>query len=125
MKKVSAPEKAQGEMKTTYTDGIAVIDPESDKLEGKQEDYGLWEEVEQALSSGADRIILDLSVLKWANSTGIGILVSAWTMAQKEKAELVVVINSTRLEDIFKVTNLKLILKMFATLDEAMGYFRG
>ena len=70
------------------------------------------------------KIILDLSKLQWSNSTGIGILVSAWTMAQKEEAELVLVNSSERLDNIFKVTNLKFIMKIFETVDEALIYLK-
>ena len=45
-------------------------------------------------------------------------------MAQKEKAELVVVNDSERLDNIFKVTNLKYIMKIFKTVDEAVVYLK-
>ncbi|MCU0639603.1 MAG: STAS domain-containing protein [Candidatus Krumholzibacteria bacterium] len=108
-------------IETVRLGDIAVIDMGSRKLSGEKEDYLLWKEVETVLASGVKKIVLDLSRVKWSNSTGIGIMISAWTMAQKEKSELVVVVNSKRLSDIFKVTNLKLILRMYDTLDEALA----
>jgi anti-anti-sigma regulatory factor len=45
-------------------------------------------------------------------------------MAQKEEAELVVVNSSARLDNIFKVTNLTFIMKIFETVDEAIGYLK-
>ncbi len=110
-----------GAIEIRHVGDIAVIDMGSRKLSGEKDDYLLWEEVKTILAAGTKKIVLDLSEVRWSNSTGIGIMISAWTMAQKEKAELVVVINSKRLSDIFKVTNLKLILKMYETLDEAVG----
>ena len=107
-----------------YVDDIAVIDLGDRRFVGEEEDYKLWEEVEKVLRSGNKKIVLDLSQIKWSNSTGIGILVSAWTMAMKYKAELVLVNSSPRLENIFKVTNLKYIMKIFAPLDEAVSYLR-
>jgi anti-sigma B factor antagonist len=111
-------------MKTGFIDGIAVIDLGDRKLVGEHDDYDLWSEVEKLLQDENKKIILDLSSLQWSNSTGIGILVSAWTMAQKEEAELVVVNNSPRLDNIFKVTNLKYIMKIFETVDEAVVYLK-
>lgn len=110
-------------IKTEYVRDIAVIEVGDRKLIGEKEDYQLWEEVSKVLASGTKKIILDLSGLKWSNSTGIGIMISAWTMAQKEDAELVIVISSQRLEDIFKVTNLKLILRVFESLEAALEGF--
>jgi len=107
-----------------YMDDIAVIDLGERRLVGEQDDYDLWKEIERILHGGTKKIVLDLSKIKWTNSTGIGILVSSWTMATKEKAELVLVNDSPRLENIFKVTNLKYIMKIFATLDEALAYLR-
>lgn len=107
-----------------FLDDIAVIDLGERRLVGEQDEYDLWKEVERILREGAKKIVLDLSEIRWTNSTGIGILVSSWTMATREKAELVVVSNSPRLENIFKVTNLTYIMKVFATLDEAVEYLR-
>jgi anti-sigma B factor antagonist len=111
-------------MKTALIDGIAVIDLGERKLVGEHNDYDLWGEIENLLRNDNKKIILDLSKLQWSNSTGIGILVSAWTMAQKEEAELVVVNSSERLDNIFKVTNLKFIMKIFETVDEALVYLK-
>ena len=108
------------EITTRYENDIAIIDTGSRKLVGEKEDYELWTHVEEVLDGGCRKIILDLSGLKWSNSTGIGIMISAWTMAQKEKAELVVVMSSQRLEDIFKVTNLNLIMRTFESVSEAV-----
>lgn len=110
--------------KAEYIDDIAVIDLGERRLVGEQEDYELWSEIERVLKEGRRKIVLDLSRIKWSNSTGIGILVSSWTMATKEKAELVVVSSSARMENIFKVTNLTFIMKIFPTLDEATAYLR-
>jgi anti-sigma B factor antagonist len=101
-----------GKIKTSFIDDIAVID------------LGERSEVENLLKADKKKIILDLSRLQWSNSTGIGILVSAWTMAQKEEAELVLVNSSARLDNIFKVTNLKFIMKIFETVDEALVYLK-
>ena len=113
-----------GKIETAFIDGIAVIDLGERKLVGEHDDYDLWSEVENLLGEDKKKIILDLSRLQWSNSTGIGILVSAWTMAQKEEAELVVVNSAARLDNIFKVTNLKFIRKIFETVDEAVIYLK-
>jgi anti-sigma B factor antagonist len=113
-----------GKIETAFVDGIAIIDLGERKLVGEHDDYDLWGEVEHLLKEKNNKIILDLSRLQWSNSTGIGILVSAWTMAQKEEAELVVVNSSARLDNIFKVTNLKFIMKIFETVDEAIVYLK-
>jgi len=111
-------------IETAFIDGIAVIDLGERKLVGEHDDYDLWGVVETLLSEDKKKIILDLSKLQWSNSTGIGILVSAWTMAQKEEAELVVVNSAARLDNIFRVTNLKYIMKIFETVDEAVIYLK-
>lgn len=111
-------------IETVFIDGIAVIDLGERKLVGEHDDYDLWGVVETLLGEDKKKIILDLSKLQWSNSTGIGILVSAWTMAQKEEAELVVVNSAARLDNIFRVTNLKYIMKIFETVDEAVIYLK-
>lgn len=107
-----------------HRDGIAVIDLGERKLIGEGDDYELWDEIKHEVEEKVSKIVLDLSGIKWTNSTGIGIIISAWTMAQKEGAELVLVNSSSRLDNIFKVTNLTYIMKVFGTVGEALDYLR-
>ena len=107
-----------------HRDGIAIIDLGERKLIGEGDDYELWDEIKRELEESVRKIVLDLSSIKWTNSTGIGIIISAWTMAQKEGAELVLVNSSSRLDNIFKVTNLTYIMRVFGTVGEAVEHFR-
>lgn len=109
-------------IKTEIREGITVITWNSDKLTGGPEILKLKDEVSDILDEDVKKIIIDFSQVKLSNSTGLGTLLSAWTIAGKHNAELVVVLGSDRIENIFHVTNLDSIMKIFRSLDDAISY---
>lgn len=110
-------------LKTKIREGITIITWDSDKLMGGPEVLKLKDEVGNVLDEDVKKIIVDFSQVTLSNSTGLGTLLSAWTIAGKYKAELVVVLGSDRIENIFHVTNLDSIMKIFRSLDDAVSYY--
>jgi anti-sigma B factor antagonist len=111
------------DIKTEVRDGISIITWGSDRLMGGPEVLELKDTVTKVLDGGARRVIVDFSQVTLSNSTGLGTLLSAWTIASKHDAELIVVLGSDRIENIFHVTNLDSIMKIFRSLDDAITSF--
>lgn len=111
------------EIKTEIREGIAIITWGSDKLIGGPEILKLRDAVAKSIDNGAMKIIVDFFHVTLSNSTGLGALLSAWTIAGQHEAELIVVLGSDRIENIFHVTNLDSIMKIFRSLDDAMKFF--
>ncbi|UCH90034.1 MAG: STAS domain-containing protein [Thermoplasmata archaeon] len=109
--------------KTEIRNDVAVISWGGERLIGEPDNYELRDEVKNAVEQGIKKIIFDFSAIKWTNSTGLGILVSAWKIAVTNGAELVVVIDSDRFDNIFKVTNLKAIMNTYRSIDDAVKYY--
>ncbi|UCF04389.1 MAG: STAS domain-containing protein [bacterium] len=112
-----------GTVKTEIQNDIAVISWESRELLGGLESIALKDEVRDVLEQGIRKIVIDLSKLTNSNSTGLGILLHSWNMAFKDTAQLVVVLSSKRVKQIFNVTKLNTIMKSFKSVDDAITYY--
>lgn len=110
-------------LKVHIKNDIAVIEWNAEKLIGGPENLKLAEAVKNVIGQSIKKIIFNFSKVKWTDSTGLGILVSAWKIAVSNNAELVVVFDSERFENIFRVTNLKAIMKTYRSIDDAMKHY--
>jgi anti-sigma B factor antagonist len=63
------------------------------------------------------------SEVNWINSTGLGLLVSAYTTLQKNGGTLKICEVSERIDNILNVTQLKLVFETFESCDEALASF--
>lgn len=113
-----------GEARTEVIGDIAVITWITDRLTGDPDGVRLREEVGSVLDRGIDRIVVDISHIRWSDSSGLGILISSWVLARERKAELVVVLGSERINSLFGVTNLDAIMGTYHSLEAAMGHFQ-
>jgi hypothetical protein len=62
--------------------------------------------ISACLAAGVEGVMLDLSKLKWINSTGLGILVSLYTLTVREGGRMAVVLSSPRILNVLKMTRL-------------------
>ena len=74
------------------------------------------------LAEGQKKVIVNLSKTPWANSQGIGMLISAHTSFANAGGELVLSNVTDRIHDILTVTRLLLIFKSFENVDEALKH---
>lgn len=65
------------------------------------------------------RLVFDLSALEYADSSGIGMLVSCLTKVKKAGGELRVAGVNPRIQRIFKMTGVDSLMSMYPTLAEA------
>lgn len=85
----------------------------------------LKEAVTQALAeSSADRVVLDLSEVSFMDSSGLAALVHAHKAAEEQRTSLVVSSPTSRLSRILDLTGLDRVLRVTATVDEALEVTR-
>lgn len=95
----------------------------SGKLVGGS-DAGLFKKVvRQLIDKGDKRVVADMGNVKWINSTGIGILMTACTTLRKNGGDLKLMRVSDRIESILYVTKLNLIFECFEDEKEAVRSF--
>ena len=83
----------------------------------------MGEAIKELVNEGAVDIVLNLSRVKWINSTGLGLMVSAYTSLVKQGGRMKIAEVSDRIDNILHVTQLELIFETFEKEDEAIASF--
>jgi anti-sigma B factor antagonist len=117
-----ADEEATLKIKERTKDDVTVLDI-SGKIMGG-EDFELFNStIKGLIAQGKVDIILNLSKVKWINSTGLGLLVSAYTTLVKNGGRMKIAEVSDRIDNILHVTQLELIFETFEKEEEALASF--
>jgi anti-sigma B factor antagonist len=93
------------------------------ELLGIPDQVELREKVSALVSKGTTRIIVDLGGLTHINSCGLGALVCLLTTARKNNGDVVLVGMKKEVRDLFNITWLEKIFRIYPTLEGAIaGY---
>lgn len=88
------------------------------------DDFDLFRStIEGLVEEGHVDILLNMSKVKWINSTGLGLLVSAYTSLVKNGGRMKIAEVSDRIDNILHVTQLELIFETYTDEDEAIASF--
>lgn len=89
------------------------------KILGGAESDGLRSELDRCLAQGCARLLVDLSLVPWMNSAGLGILLSAYSRAKERGGRVAFCGVGERVRGILKTTKLLTVLDVFD--DEESG----
>lgn len=103
-------------------DGVVILDLRG-KLMGGPDADAFKNTIHKLLEKGDKRVIVNLHNIDWINSTGVGILISAYTMMRRGGGDLKLLHVSDKIRSILYVTKLNLIFKCFDNEDEAVSSF--
>lgn len=88
------------------------------------DDFDLFDgTIKSMVSEGKIDILLNMSKVKWINSTGLGLMVSAYTSLVKNGGRMKVCEVSDRIDNILQVTQLGLVFESFDKEDDALASF--
>jgi anti-anti-sigma factor len=90
-------------------------------IEGRQPRFR--EVVEDLLRAGRIKIIVVYADVEYQDSTGNGDIVSAYTKTRNAGGELVLAGLRGKVEDLFSITRLKTIFRVFSEVSDALAYF--
>jgi anti-sigma B factor antagonist len=79
--------------------------------------------IQDAVAQGMDKVVIDLVEVSWMNSTGLGILMSLYSIISKAGGKTALANPSSKISNILKVTKLDRQLSIGQSLDEAIGFF--
>nr|MEE4268551.1 STAS domain-containing protein [Candidatus Krumholzibacteria bacterium] len=96
----------------------------SGKIMGGPDHEKFQNEIKTLIAEGHVDILLNLEKVNWVNSTGLGILVSAFHTLKKNGGQLKICNVSDRIDNILNVTQLKLVFETFEGMDEALASFQ-
>jgi anti-sigma B factor antagonist len=111
---MAVKEKIQGDV------AILVI---SGKLMGGEETKEVHEKVKSLLADGLKKIVIDLSKVKWLNSSGLGILISCLTSITNGGGKLKIAGATEKVNSLLMITKLITVFDSYESADRAVATF--
>ncbi|MCB0510845.1 MAG: STAS domain-containing protein [Chitinophagales bacterium] len=91
----------------------------SGNLLGEKDSVPIVESVSVSLSQNSNRFIVDLSNLKYINSTGLSVLITILTKSRNAGGEMVLVNLPAQLVNLLQITKLSEVFPQAASIEEA------
>lgn len=93
-------------------------------LMGEPDTTDVREKIYSLLQDEVRKIVLDLSKVKWVNSTGLGTLISVMTSVKNKDGDLRLAHVTEKLESLFMITQLIKVFKTYESVDRAVASFK-
>ena len=91
----------------------------SGKLMGGPETQQLHDHIKGLIADNVNKVIINLSKVKWMNSSGLGILIGAVTVLKNSNGILCLINVSDRIKNLLKITKLDTVFEIYDNFDEA------
>ena len=95
----------------------------SGKLMGGDETKEVHKKVKSLIGDGIKKIVIDLSKVKWLNSSGLGMLISCLTSVQKSEGVLKIAGATEKVNSLFMITKLITVFDRYESVDRATATF--
>ena len=105
--------------------GDVVILELGGRLMGGPDSEALQKVIRELLTAGSRPVVIDLGHVGWVNSSGLGMLIAAFTTLKEAGGMLKLLNVSRRIEQILAVTKLNSIFEIHAEEDAVVGSFGG
>ncbi len=99
--------------------GVHVVRISAERLEG--EDQSLVKALTDLLDNRGARIVIDLSQVKFINSSGLGALVTMTAQANQRESPLVLAAPSAFIAGVFETTQLDRFFRVHPSVDAAVA----
>ncbi|MFC1563444.1 STAS domain-containing protein [candidate division KSB1 bacterium] len=109
-------------IKEKITGNVAIVKV-SGKLMGGPETDELHDKVKSLISDNINKIVIDLSKVKWMNSLGIGILMSCFTSSAVAGGGVILAGATEKVNSLLVITQLISLFEHYETVDEAITAF--
>ncbi|MDZ7373873.1 MAG: STAS domain-containing protein [candidate division KSB1 bacterium] len=110
-------------IKEEKRDGIAVLTVKG-KMMGGPETAALHQKVKDLIAEGVKKVVIDLSGVKWLNSSGLGVLMGAMTSLRNAGGDLKLSGVTDKVQSLFMITKLITIFDTYDTPEEAVAAFQ-
>jgi anti-sigma B factor antagonist len=90
---------------------------------GGPETTALHEHVKGLINDGIVKVVIDLSGVKWMNSSGLGTLMACHSSLQAAGGDLRLANVADKVQSLFMITKLVKIFQTFETVDRAVASF--
>ncbi|MBM3262377.1 MAG: STAS domain-containing protein [candidate division Zixibacteria bacterium] len=90
--------------------------------EGREMDE-LADRVNKLIDEGLKKLVFDLNKVYWIDSSGLGLLIRAYTRIQKVEGELKLARVTHSVESLLHMTKLSTVFGVYETVEEAVASF--
>lgn len=104
--------------------GDVVVLSISGNLMGGDETKEVHEKVKQLIQEGHKKFVIDLSKVKWMNSTGLGVMISCLTSVQNAQGDLKISGATEKVKSLFIMTKLITVFDAYPSVDDAVAAFK-
>ena len=103
-------------------DDVVILELSGRLTEGKDND-ALSEKINLKIDSALKKLIFDLNKVHWIDSSGLGLLIRAYTRMQKNGGELKLARVTRSVNNLLQMTKLTTVFAIHDTLDDASESF--
>jgi anti-sigma B factor antagonist len=109
-------------LKTSETNGVYLVEM-SGKIMGGPESAQFHDAMKHAVSNSIKRVVIDLGGVEWMNSSGIGLLVSAYTTLKNAGSEMKLARTTEKIQSLLVITKLNSVFDSHDTVEGAIKSF--
>jgi anti-sigma B factor antagonist len=110
-------------IKRREIDDVVVLEI-SGKVMGGPDSDKVKTTISELIEEGAQKLLIDLSDVPWMNSSGVGILISAYTSMRNAGAHVKFLNINERVKSILMVTKLLTVFESYYSREDALASFR-
>ena len=103
-------------------DGIVILEPKG-KIMGRPDASLLHDKLYEYIEKNQKKVIIDLSMVDWMNSTGLGILISGYTTLKNNDGVLKLANVTDKIKSLLTITKLVTVFESYDTVEEAVSSF--
>ena len=103
-------------------DDVVILELSGRMTEGKDTD-ALSDRINKKIDGGLKKLIFDLNKVHWIDSSGLGLLIRAYTRMQKAGGELKLARVTRSVNSLLQMTKLTTVFAIHESLDEATESF--
>ena len=110
-------------LKEKMAGDVAVLTPKG-KLMGGPETVGVHDRIKELINTEVKKVIIDLSKVKWMNSSGLGALMGAMTTVRNADGDLKLACVTDKVQSLLMITKLITIFETYESVEEAVDSFK-
>lgn len=90
---------------------------------GGPETTALHDKIKSLMADGIKKVIIDLSKVKWMNSSGLGVLMASWGSLRKGNGNLKLANISEKINSLLMITQLMQFFETYQSVERALASF--
>lgn len=109
---------------SSLNDKVLTLSLDGDLI-GEEIGQSLMSEINDHIHKGIRHCIIDISKVRYVNSSGIGLLITVLTKFRNKGGDLILIQPSSHVQKLLIITKLNAIFTICDTMDEALNKLKG